>query len=917
MRKLLAWAGVATLALFCAAQRADANGSALKPYVVLVLDTSGSMAEATGSGAPSCGGADTKLNHAKCAINKIANSYGDIVFALGRFRQLMGGTTTPATFPSGCCTSGPGVGANGACAANGACNTADSTMEMLTGLVDGSNSASAVWANGTANTCTATGTDPEIWNADSNTPLEGALKGAKRYWQGLQATDARIILANTAPGFNPIVNDPLATTFLPSGAQCRPYITILLTDGAETCGGTPNNGASAMLSTQVTVGGSVRNYRIETKPIGFGIAPGNAQIEGIAHAGGAADAPGVNEGYYASDEAGLELAISQIIEDAVHFETCNNLDDDCDGKIDEDFPNKGGTCTNGQQGVCARTGTFVCSGDQTGTVCNAPAVTPGVEICNGLDDDCDGKIDEGVPGCNCVAQAETCNNMDDDCDGKIDEGIVKQCGQGTCLGTQTCNAGVFGACTAKTPTTEICNGIDDDCDGVADGLEQDCSNLVTPGGPASDNPGTKAACMAEGTKCLCHPGNKICPAGGNGTFGSCTGEVVPTVEICNGIDDDCDGKIDEGTGGADCSTNCGIGQTVCVNGAITCNSMPSTTDDTCDNNDDDCDGKIDENYVPVPCTQGGTVCNGMTKCVAGVVQCDGQPIVTESCNCTDDDCDGKVDENPNCPAGSTCSNCQCAFPCGSGEFPCPLGKTCSVDHFCIADPCYGISCPAKNGHAQECVAQNNLGTCVDVCSVTTCASPLVCVPETGQCAPNDCSTFPAMCNADQNCINGMCIANPCQGVTCPTDQYCEQGQCYSSCAGVTCPSGQRCALGTCEADPCGKACPAGQVCNDNTGTCEANPCPVIKCPTGQYCNPNQGGQCQNDPCIGTTCPDPAQTCLGGTCYDPSQFQPDGGVEEHVTTGGGGGCNTGGGNTGLLVGLSLGLLALRRRKGVSL
>jgi uncharacterized protein (TIGR03382 family) len=282
----------------------------------------------------------------------------------------------------------------------------------------------------------------------------------------------------------------------------------------------------------------------------------------------------------------------------------------------------------------------------------------------------------------------------------------------------------------------------------------------------------------------------------------------------------------------------------------------------------------------------------------------------------DDDCDGKVDEDSNCPAGSTCNNCQCAFPCSPGEFPCPLGKACNADHFCVADPCFNVNCPPVNGNMQVCQNVNNLGTCVDTCSTVTCPGSLKCYGPTGQCEPNDCSgPFPDQkCQPNQNCINGTCMTNPCQGVTCPTDQYCELGQCYSSCAGVTCPAGQRCSLGTCETDPCGKPCPAGQVCHDSDGTCVANPCGAVQCPTGQYCNPNDNGMCENDPCIGTTCPDPAQKCLGGTCFDPTQFEPDAGNEEHVTTGGGGGCNTSGGNAGLILAFgALGLAVTQRRR----
>ena len=122
-------------------------------------------------------------------------------------------------------------------------------------------------------------------------------------------------------------------------------------------------------------------------------------------------------------------------------ETCNGADDDCDGQIDE-----GCACVNGQTQPCG----FGCgNGTQTcvsgaWTTCNAKQPSP--ETCNNVDDDCDGLVDEslgattcGVGACartvsNCAGGAtqtctpgapgvETCNGLDDNCNGLVDEGL--------------------------------------------------------------------------------------------------------------------------------------------------------------------------------------------------------------------------------------------------------------------------------------------------------------------------------------------------------------------------------------------------------------------------------------------------------------------------------------------------------------
>jgi len=76
-------------------------------------------------------------------------------------------------------------------------------------------------------------------------------------------------------------------------------------------------------------------------------------------------------------------------------EVCDGADNDCDGTTDDGF-DVGAYCTTGV-GACARAGTMVCAADGAGTTCDAVAGPPVTEICNGVDDDCDGAIDES--GC--------------------------------------------------------------------------------------------------------------------------------------------------------------------------------------------------------------------------------------------------------------------------------------------------------------------------------------------------------------------------------------------------------------------------------------------------------------------------------------------------------------------------------------
>ena len=64
---------------------------------------------------------------------------------------------------------------------------------------------------------------------------------------------------------------------------------------------------------------------------------------------------------------------------------------------------------------------------------------------------------------------EVCDNIDNDCDGQSDEGLTQPCANGCGVeGVARCVAGRFSECDAPAPVAEICNGRDDDCDGLSD-----------------------------------------------------------------------------------------------------------------------------------------------------------------------------------------------------------------------------------------------------------------------------------------------------------------------------------------------------------------------------------------------------------------------------------------------------------------
>ncbi|MBX3125311.1 MAG: hypothetical protein KF718_01270 [Polyangiaceae bacterium] len=293
-------------------------------------------------------------------------------------------------------------------------------------------------------------------------------------------------------------------------------------------------------------------------------------------------------------------------------------------------------------------------------------------------------------------------------------------GIGECKdGTTTCSKGVFGPCVGDVgPATEVCDDKDNNCNGIVD---EGCACQTGESRPCYSGPSGTAN---EGK---CKDGTQSCL---NGTWASaCVGEIVPESETCNGVDDDCDGQVDEGNpgGGSACPTGnpgvCAAGTMTCTGGSLQCAQNQSASTELCDNVDNDCDGQVDEGNPGGggPCNTGqqGVCAAGTLQCAGGSLSCQATNAPSaEICNALDDDCDGQTDEgNPG--GGGACvvpgKYGECAkgtWTCLNGSVQCPqsIQPTFEICWNGLDDDCNGLTdewcCPyvfsgAEDGFSYE------------------------------------------------------------------------------------------------------------------------------------------------------------------------------------------------------------------------
>ncbi len=475
-------------------------------------------------------------------------------------------------------------------------------------------------------------------------------------------------------------------------------------------------------------------------------------------------------------------------------------------------------------GVCG--GKRVCT-DSGLTECDAAA--PAVEVCNGLDDDCDGDVDEPdeVAGdyinlCNDdnACTKDSCTGADGCAYELLSEGecvdgdactVGDHCDEGQCVGLPV-------VCDDKNPCT------DDFCDGLGGCKAEFNSAACDDGDPCTvADACSEGECAGYAVDCQCQE-DSDCAALEDGNL--CNGTLICSKEK---FPWSCAVK-------ADTVVVCPIPQdlticeeVVCDPATGKCGTIPDHEGFACEDGD--------------ACTVGDHCVEG--ECVPGVApNCnDGNPCTDDFCNpaegCAHVNSTKECSDNDVCTVGDQCADGVCVP--GTGTLSCDDGNPCTTD-FC--NPAEGCA----HGNSNEKCSDGNECTSGDHC-------------EGGKCVPTesiDCDDDNP-CTADGCTPQGGCnhtiVAAPCDdGDPCTVNDKCVNGLCQAGPA-LDCDDGNPCTEDSC--DPAGGCAHSNsnEECDDGNACTVDDHCEAGKCVASQSLKCNDDNVCTTDSC------DPKQGCL--------------------------------------------------------
>ena len=519
-------------------------------------------------------------------------------------------------------------------------------------------------------------------------------------------------------------------------------------------------------------------------------------------------------------------------------------------------PCQDGSC--GPDFVC--TETTLPGGGKLALCLPKPPCKPATEVCNGSDDNCDGKTDEGFcfdgnPCSDDVCTADgICTHPDNvlPCDdgnacSKGDTCAAGQCSPGTGSGCDddlvctkdSCDA-VAGACV-NTLLTGGCE------DGNACTLGDLCDsgNCVSGQPLACDdkNPCTndscdpKVGCLNLANAATCSDGD-ACTTGDACALGSCKGGAAKdcsdgsdcTLDLCK------DGQCTQLPVEATCSDdNACTEADLCKNGTCIgknkdCKDNNPCTDDTC------AAGACVNKLVPDKtvcddsnaCTL-GDICDHDGLCVGLDKNCDdSNPCTLDKCQVTDGQCQHEPTQGQPCDDGNACT---LGDACLNGNCASGGPKVCSD-----GNPCTNDSCDPGNGtcafvaNADPCT-DNNPCTLIDTCAGSQCISGKAkdCA-DGNNCTLDTCDTATGAC-ANPNTVAGISCED---GALCTQGDACKDGACTPGKA-ISCDDGNPCTKDACNpaTGKCASVDDDGKLCSDGNPCTDSDACQTGKCLSGK------------------------------------------------------------------------------------